>query len=119
MKWSHFGLKKYLFFSIFFFFVCIRCLIVNFILKIHTGYLLFFTIYEKKRTFIDFSLIFDWISLKFFFYLLIIVFSVYLFSLDYLEKDYFYYRFIGVLRVFVLSMIFLIFTPHFIFMLVG
>nr|YP_009057606.1 NADH dehydrogenase subunit 5 [Nemertopsis tetraclitophila]AGZ63911.1 NADH dehydrogenase subunit 5 [Nemertopsis tetraclitophila] len=68
---------------------------------------------------VEFSFFLDWISLSFFCVVLIISVSVIWFSFYYMEGDVYVVRFTWLVIFFVLSMVFFIFIPNLISLLVG
>ena len=68
---------------------------------------------------LDFSIVLDWIRLTFFGVLSLIVARVLRFSKIYMREDIFETRFVWLVISFVISMTFLIFIPHFFFLLIG
>lgn len=82
-------------------------------------YLFIFNVLDTTRLNLDFSIFADWIRLLFFSVLCLIVSCVLKFSCVYMAKDIFRIRFTWLVLRFVLSMSFLIFIPHFFFLLIG
>lgn len=67
----------------------------------------------------DLVILFDWVSLMFFAILMIISGGVLFFGRVYMESDFNQFRFFAILLCFIFSMGILIFTPHYVFLLLG
>ena len=102
--------------SFLFFFVR---LILYFFIGLQRVYFLELDIFSLTKFHISAVFIFDFFSVLFFFTVMIISSMIYFFSQYYIDQEKNIKVFIGLLRLFVLSIVFLIFSPSLIFMLLG
>nr|CAL18258.1 NADH dehydrogenase subunit 5 [Xenos vesparum] len=76
-------------------------------------------IYMNESLDFGFLMIFDWLSLTFLLFLLLISLSVVIYSKSYMFNDYFKSRFVILLSLFIISMIFLIISPNVLTLMLG
>nr|YP_010610764.1 NADH dehydrogenase subunit 5 [Bolitaena pygmaea]WAP91584.1 NADH dehydrogenase subunit 5 [Bolitaena pygmaea] len=82
-------------------------------------YIISWEIFSMMSLFVEFDMLFDWVSCSFSSLVCLISSSVCIFSVMYMEGDPNSKRFMMVLMLFVLSMNFLIFIPSFISLILG
>lgn len=102
--------------SFLFFFIS---LVLYFFIGLQRVYFLELDILSLAKFHISVIFIFDFFSVLFFFTVMVISSMIYFFSQYYIDQEKNLKVFISLLRLFVLSMIFLIFSPNLIFMLLG
>ena len=102
--------------SFLFFFIS---LVLYFFIGLQRVYFLELDILSLAKFHISAIFIFDFFSVLFFFTVMVISSMIYFFSQYYIDQEKNLKVFISLLRLFVLSMIFLIFSPNLIFMLLG
>ena len=106
--------RFFLFFLFFFLYVCI-----SYFLYINRCLLIDWQLFSVSGVDFDFSILVDWVSLSFSLVVCIISFSVIWFSFYYMGGDPYVSRFTWLVILFVMSIIFLIFIPNLITLLIG
>nr|YP_009024201.1 NADH dehydrogenase subunit 5 [Prosadenoporus spectaculum]AGL46779.1 NADH dehydrogenase subunit 5 [Prosadenoporus spectaculum] len=114
------GLSISIFTSFFLFFFCLWSFsLLCFILFDFSSMLVDWQFFVFCGFEVNFSVLVDWISVSFSMVVFLISFSVIWFSYYYMEGDFYVFRFTWLVVLFVMSMVFLIFIPNLIALLIG